>query len=39
MGVLLVMANIEGINDQLASINIEDEENEELVFGEEVVEE
>lgn len=33
------MANIEGINDQLAIINIEDEENEELVFGDDAVEE
>lgn len=33
----LFIANLESINDRLAGINIEDEENEELVFEDDVV--
>lgn len=32
------MANVEGINNRMAGVSIEDEENEEIIFGEEVEE-
>lgn len=36
--VSLFMASLDNINEQLAGINIEDEENEELIFDDELVE-